>query len=166
MPRIALRLRNAINSTQTLFRALHKAFGREFYGIGIFRLISDMFGFAGPLLLSGLLRENSENNTGTDMKPYLYSLGLFSASLLSSFCGTHFNWRISQTSMKMRIGLITAIYNKALDAKNLQKNSPDILNLMATDSDRIVNSCISFHSLWSIPFQVSERNFPTLNQNV
>lgn len=57
--------------------------------------------------------------------------------------------------MKMRIGLVTAIYGKALSAKGLQESRPEILNLMSTDTDRIVNSCISFHSFWSIPFQVS-----------
>lgn len=53
----------------------------------------------------------------------------------------------------MRIALVTKIYSHSLEAKTLA-NSPDILNLMSTDVDRIVNSCISFHSFWSIPFQL------------
>lgn len=56
-------------------------------------------------------------------------------------------------TMKMRIALVTKIYSHSLEAKTLA-NSPDILNLMSTDVDRIVNSCISFHSFWSIPFQL------------
>lgn len=56
-------------------------------------------------------------------------------------------------TMKMRISLVTKIYSHSLDAKTLT-NTPDILNLMSTDVDRIVNSCISFHSFWSIPFQL------------
>lgn len=55
--------------------------------------------------------------------------------------------------MKMRISLVTEIYSHSLEAKTLT-DSPDILNLMSTDVDRIVNSCISFHSFWSIPFQL------------
>lgn len=56
--------------------------------------------------------------------------------------------------MKMRIGVVSAIYRKALEARGLKDSRPEILNLMSTDTDRIVNSCISFHSFWSIPFQV------------
>ncbi|KAG8334144.1 Multidrug resistance-associated protein 7 [Homalodisca vitripennis] len=31
----------------------------------------------------------------------------------------------------------------------------EIVNFMSTDTDRIVNSCASFHTLWSIPFQIA-----------
>lgn len=60
---------------------------------------------------------------------------------------------MSLITMKMRISLVTEIYSHSLEAKTLTE-SPDILNLMSTDVDRIVNSCISFHSFWSIPFQL------------
>lgn len=35
-------------------------------------------------------------------------------------------------------------------------NVGEIVNFMSTDADRIVNSCPSFHALWSIPFQVGK----------
>lgn len=87
VPRITMRLRDAINSSRTMFWALNKAFGKEFYAIGILRLMADMSGFAGPLLLGGLLRENSSESdgSGTELRPYLYSIGLLSASLLGIF---------------------------------------------------------------------------------
>lgn len=72
----------------------------------------------------------------------------------AAFCSTHFNWRMSLIGMKMRSGVVSAIYRKALEARGLQDARPEILNLMSTDTDRIVNSCISFHSFWSIPLQV------------
>lgn len=54
----------------------------------------------------------------------------------------------------MRTALVSEIYAKGLEAKGLHDAKPEILNLMSTDTDRIVNSCISFHSFWSIPFQL------------
>lgn len=39
----------------TLLRALHTCFALQFYSIGILKLISDMAGFAGPLLLNRLV---------------------------------------------------------------------------------------------------------------
>lgn len=80
--KITERLQNAIDDTQNLFRALHRSFGKEFYLIGILRLIADMSGFAGPLLLGQLLRERSADDVDNDNKPYFYALGLFGASLI------------------------------------------------------------------------------------
>lgn len=71
-----------------------------------------------------------------------------------AFLSTHFNWRMSLITMKMRMGITTAIYRKTLTAQFVDSNSPEVLNLMSTDTDRIVNSCVSFHSFWGIPFQV------------
>lgn len=56
--------------------------------------------------------------------------------------------------MKMRIGITTMVYGKTLNAQFVDGDSPEILNLMSTDTDRIANSCVSFHSFWSIPFQL------------
>lgn len=39
----------------TLLRALHTCFGVQFYSIGVLKLVSDMAGFAGPLLLNRLV---------------------------------------------------------------------------------------------------------------
>ena len=30
-----------------------------------------------------------------------------------------------------------------------------VVNFMSTDTDRIVNFCLSFHQFWSLPFQVA-----------
>uniref|UniRef100_W8AAQ1 ABC-type xenobiotic transporter n=1 Tax=Ceratitis capitata TaxID=7213 RepID=W8AAQ1_CERCA len=153
--RLSEHLQICISQSKTLFWALHKGFGREFYLIGILRFIADISGFAGPLLLGGLLTQTTaKDNNETDWSPYLYALGLCATTWLSAICGTHFNWRMSMIGMKMRIGLVSAIYRKSLEARGLKSSRPEILNLMSTDTERIVNSCISFHSFWSIPFQL------------
>ncbi|XP_053957905.1 ATP-binding cassette sub-family C member 10 [Anastrepha ludens] len=153
--RLSERLQICISQSKTLFWALHKGFGREFYLIGVLRFIADTAGFAGPLLLGGLLKQQNQNDdTETNWVPYLYALGLCATSWLSAICGTHFMWRMSMIGMKMRIALVSAIYRKSLEARVLKSSRPEILNLMSTDTERIVNSCISFHSFWSIPFQL------------
>lgn len=85
IPRLSDRLQLCLSHTKTLFWALHKAFGREFYLIGILRFISDISGFAGPLLLGGLLSQQSVENDETNLKPYLYAFGLFGTTLLCKF---------------------------------------------------------------------------------
>lgn len=146
-------LQRNLNTSKSLFKALHRSFGYEFYGIGILRLFSDLANFAGPLLLGGLLRSGMSADSG-EKTAYYYAAGLFFTTLVSAIAGVHFNWKISIVSMKMRTSLVSAIYSKGLEAKGLHEAKPEILNLMSTDTDRIVNSCISFHSFWSIPFQL------------
>lgn len=146
-------LQKNLASSRSLFKALHRSFGWEFYAIGILRLFSDLSNFAGPLLLGGLLRSGADENADSQ-HAYYYAAGLFGTTLLSAVAGVHFNWKISIVSTKMRTSLVSAIYAKGLEAKGLHEAKPEILNLMSTDTDRIVNSCISFHSFWSIPFQL------------
>ncbi|CRL01103.1 CLUMA_CG014374, isoform A [Clunio marinus] len=150
------KLKRSLDVSKSLFKALHRSFGVEFYSIGILRLLSDISNFAGPLLLGGLLRVGTDDGTENDDngKAYYYAAGLFFTTLLSAIAGVHFNWKISMVSMKMRSALVSTIYMKGLEAKGLHEAKPEILNLMSTDTDRIVNSCISFHSFWSIPFQL------------
>lgn len=146
-------LQKNIDGGRSLFKALHRSFGLEFYLIGILRLFSDLSNFAGPLLLGGLLRSGVDADSNSQ-HAYYYAAGLFATTLLSAIAGVHFNWKISIVSTKMRTSLVSAIYSKGLKAKGLHEANPEILNLMSTDTDRIVNSCISFHSFWSIPFQL------------
>lgn len=83
LSKITERLQNAVDGSKSIFKALHRTYGFEFYSIGIIRFVGDMSGFAGPLLLGGLLREQTTNNSGTDMRPYFYAMGLFGSTLLS-----------------------------------------------------------------------------------
>uniref|UniRef100_A0A1L8DUP1 ABC-type xenobiotic transporter n=1 Tax=Nyssomyia neivai TaxID=330878 RepID=A0A1L8DUP1_9DIPT len=149
---ITEKFQKSIDQTTTLFWALHKSFGREFYTIGLLRFLGDVSGFAGPLLLGGLIGKEDADSSETN--PFFYAFGLFASAIIAALSGVHFNWRISLVTMRMRVAIVTAIYRKSLEARGLKNSRPDILNLMSTDTDRIVNSCISFHSFWSIPFQL------------
>lgn len=71
-----------ISQSKGLLWALHKAFGKEFYLIGLLRFTADVSGFAGPLLLGGLLSAEASDNSGTDIMPYVYALGLFGSAIL------------------------------------------------------------------------------------
>ena len=82
--RINDKLRRIFAVTPSLFKALHKTFGFEFYAIGILRLMCDMSGFAGPMLLNGLLQQNSDPSE-FDYKPFMYAFGLFGSSIFGKF---------------------------------------------------------------------------------
>jgi ATP-binding cassette subfamily C (CFTR/MRP) protein 10 len=142
----------------SIFKALHKCFWVQFYSIGVLKFTADCAGFAAPMLLNRLV--DFIENKSEDMKwGYLYASLLMMVTLISSFCDSHFNFLMAMVGLRMRGALVTTIYRKTLTVSGTVLNSAfsvgEIVNFMSTDMDRIVNSCPSFHALWSIPFQLA-----------
>ncbi|XP_053612286.1 ATP-binding cassette sub-family C member 10 [Plodia interpunctella] len=141
----------------TLLRALHTCFGLQFYSIGILKLVSDMAGFAGPLLLNYLITFVDDESIDPHLG-YLYASGLLAATLVSALFNIHFNWLMSLVGLKMRGAIVSTLLRKTLSVTSTELSKSftvgEITNYMSTDCDRIVNSCPSFHALWSIPLQL------------
>ncbi|XP_075224680.1 ATP-binding cassette sub-family C member 10 [Lycorma delicatula] len=141
----------------SLFKGLHRSFWKEFYGIGILKLLSDAAGFCGPLLLNRLVNF-IEDRKFPEQYGYLYAAGLFTSSLTLAFCISHFNYLMGKVGLRIRGALITVIYRKTLTLNTVslkQFSLGEIVNFMSTDTDRIVGACPSFHALWSLPFQIA-----------
>lgn len=141
----------------TLLKALHTCFGLEFYSIGVLKLISDILGFGGPLLLNKLVNFIEDKNESPETG-YLCALGLFLTTFFGALTNVHFNFCMAKVGLKLRGALIATIYRKTLETNYSEINKfsiGEIANFMSTDTDRIVNACPSFHSFWSIPLQVS-----------
>uniref|UniRef100_A0A1B6CRI6 ABC-type xenobiotic transporter n=1 Tax=Clastoptera arizonana TaxID=38151 RepID=A0A1B6CRI6_9HEMI len=141
----------------SLLKALHRCFWKEFYSVGLLKLAADVSGFFGPLLLNRLVMfiENHEEN---NQDGYLCAAGLSLVTLVAAFCNAHFNFQMAKTGLKIRGALICVVYNKALRLSTITVSSfgvGKIVNFMSIDTDRIVNSCPSFHAFWSLPFQIS-----------
>lgn len=88
----------------------------------------------------------------------MYAGSLLAATLMSALFNTHFNWLMSIVGLKMRGAIVATILRKTLSVTSTELTNKfsigEITNFMSTDTDRIVNSCPSFHALWSIPLQV------------
>ncbi|XP_045447338.1 ATP-binding cassette sub-family C member 10 [Melitaea cinxia] len=141
----------------SLLRALHHCFAVQFYSIGMLKLVADMAGFAGPILLNKLVTfvedESIDQHYG-----YIYAAELLAATIIGALFNVHFNWQMSIIGLKMRGAIVSTILRKTLSVTSMQLNKAfsfgEITNFMSTDTDRIVNSCPSFHALWSIPLQL------------
>lgn len=90
---------------------------------------------------------------------YLLAFGLLLASLISAFSDAHFNMYMAIVTLKLRAAIISTVFHKSFNvtSTNLNKhfNYGEVTNFISTDTDRIVNSCPSFHAVWSIPLQVN-----------
>ncbi|XP_046472173.1 ATP-binding cassette sub-family C member 10 isoform X1 [Neodiprion pinetum] len=141
----------------SLLKLLHKCFGIQCYAVGILKFIADCSGFMGPILLNklvGFIEDKSEQLS----LGYMYAALLFLSTLAGAFCNSHFTFWSSVIGLKMRAAIVTLVYRKTLHSSNIELTKEftfgEIVNFMSTDADRIVNSCPSFHTLWSIPLQL------------
>lgn len=89
---------------------------------------------------------------------YMYAGGLLASTLTQAIFNSHFNWNMALIGIKMQGAIVSTILRKTLSVTSTELNKVfslgEITNFMSTDTDRIVNSCPSFHALWSIPLQV------------
>ncbi|XP_034739863.1 multidrug resistance-associated protein 7 [Etheostoma cragini] len=138
-----------------LLRVLHKAFGLRYFYLGVLKVAVNMLSFAGPLLLSSLLNFMEDRDAPVSWGAWC-ALGLFATTLLSSFFQNIFVFEVSKVALSARAALVSAVYGKALRVSGSSlagTTMGEVVNLMSTDTDRVVNFCSSFHELWSLPFR-------------
>uniref|UniRef100_A0AAQ4NTH2 ATP-binding cassette, sub-family C (CFTR/MRP), member 10 n=1 Tax=Gasterosteus aculeatus aculeatus TaxID=481459 RepID=A0AAQ4NTH2_GASAC len=145
----------ALEGDVGLLRVLHKAFGPRYYALGALKVAVNMLGFTGPLLLSSLV--NFVEDAGAPVSRGAWcALGLFSTTLLASFLQNIFVFEVSKVALSARAALVSAVYGKALRVSGCSLAGAalgEVVNLMSTDADRVVNFFGSFHELWSLPLQ-------------
>ncbi|XP_027537873.1 multidrug resistance-associated protein 7 isoform X2 [Neopelma chrysocephalum] len=138
-----------------LFSVLHAAFGLRFYSLGLLKLAGNLLGFSGPLLLN-LLVNFMESRQEPLSHGVLYALGLFAGSFLSALLRNQFSYEMNKVTLMVRAAIISTIYRKALRVSSTSFTRftvGEIVNFMSTDTSRLVNFCLSFHEVWSLPFQ-------------
>ncbi|NXG03290.1 MRP7 protein, partial [Sakesphorus luctuosus] len=141
--------------TVRLFSVLHAAFGFRFYSLGLLHLAGKLLSFSGPLLLN-LLVNFMESRQEPLSHGVLYALGLFAGSFLAALLRNQFSYEMNKVALMVRAAIISAVYRKALrvsSASLARFTVGEIVNFMSTDTSRLVNFCLSFHELWSLPFQ-------------
>ncbi|XP_021246016.1 multidrug resistance-associated protein 7 [Numida meleagris] len=138
-----------------LLSVLHAAFGLRFYSLGLLKLAGSLLGFSGPLLLN-LLVNFMESRQEPLSHGVLYALGLFAGSFLGALLRNQFSYEVQKVTLMVRAAVISAIYRKALRVGSTSLSCftvGEIVNFMSTDTSRLVNFCLSFHEVWSLPFQ-------------
>ncbi|NXY66448.1 MRP7 protein, partial [Callaeas wilsoni] len=140
-----------------LLAVLHAAFGLRFYTLGLLKLAGSLLDFSGPLLLN-LLVNFMESRQDPLSHGVLYALGLFAGSFLGALLRNQFSYEMNKVTLMVRAAVISAIYRKALRVSSTSLarfTVGEIVNFMSTDTDRLVNFCLSFHELWSLPVQLA-----------
>ncbi|XP_073894079.1 ATP-binding cassette sub-family C member 10 isoform X23 [Macaca fascicularis] len=137
-----------------LWRALYRAFGRCYLTLGLLKLVGTMLGFSGPLLLSllvGFLEEGQEPLS----HGLLYALGLASGAVLGAVLQNQYGYEVCKVKLQARGAVLNILYRKTLQLGPSRPPTGEALNLLGTDSERLLNFAGSFHEAWGLPLQLA-----------
>ncbi|XP_073420401.1 ATP-binding cassette sub-family C member 8 isoform X3 [Dendrobates tinctorius] len=161
---------------RSIWCALGQAFGRPLILSSIFRIMADMLGFAGPLCVSGIVHNLSQDNETVHPRAeffgvsfissqeflenaYVLAVLLFFALLLQrTFLQASYYVAI-ETGINLRGAIQTKIYNKImhLSTSNLsmgEMTSGQICNLVAIDTNQLMWFFFLCPNLWAMPVQI------------
>ncbi|KAK3818860.1 MAG: ATP-binding cassette transporter 1 [Benniella sp.] len=145
----------------SLARALARAFGKPFYGAAIWKFICDTMAFLQPVLLREFLQFVMSYKTSEPQPLYRgYTLAtlMFVCSLTQTTCLHQYFHLCFRTGMRLRAGLVTIVYQKALRLSNSarqQSTVGEIVNHMSVDAQRIQDLVNYLHLIWSSIYQMS-----------
>eukprot|EP01119_Soliformovum_irregulare_P026270 TRINITY_DN9993_c3_g2_i1.p1 TRINITY_DN9993_c3_g2~~TRINITY_DN9993_c3_g2_i1.p1 ORF type:complete len:1457 (+),score=483.96 TRINITY_DN9993_c3_g2_i1:233-4372(+) len=144
-----------IKAKPSLVKALAKAYGKEFFIAGVFKLMQDLLMLVGPILLQSIIQFI------TSIQPnymgFLYVALMFLASVgqsLSLHRYFHMGFRVG---MQAKTGVIALIYEKSFKLSNKAKQKStvgEMVNLQAIDANRLQEYIPYLHVLWSAPLQM------------
>ncbi|XP_053458560.1 ATP-binding cassette sub-family C member 10 isoform X2 [Nycticebus coucang] len=137
-----------------LWRALYGAFGRCYLALGLLKLVGTMLGFSGPLLLS-LLVSFLEEGKEPLSHGLLYALGLAVGAVLGAVLQNQYGYEVHKVTLQARGAVLNIIYRKALQLGPSRPPAGEALNLLGTDSERLLNFAGSFHEAWGLPLQLA-----------
>ncbi|KRZ49201.1 Multidrug resistance-associated protein 7 [Trichinella nativa] len=138
---------------------LHRRLAVEFYPLALLKLLGDMLTFANPLLLGCLLRFVDNPNASSSFEHHgLYiALGLFGANLANALLTTHYRHRLGLVELKVRALVTMSVYRRLLDLAACQLSHfsvGELVNLLSTDTERLLAFCRCLHDVWSVPLQI------------
>ena len=148
------------NSAITLFRILFNAFGADFLKAGFYMLLQTLLNSSSPVLIYLIifwLQDFQQGETVDPNLPYILSATLFVFQLLTTLY-TNWSYELKQrTGFRFRTALTMALYQKSFRLSPLSRqefSAGKIVNISATETNRLDASCQMFHILWSAPLLV------------
>uniref|UniRef100_A0A8W7PDN0 ABC-type glutathione-S-conjugate transporter n=1 Tax=Anopheles coluzzii TaxID=1518534 RepID=A0A8W7PDN0_ANOCL len=136
--------------------AMVKAYGGPFWFAGMLQFAISGLQFASPYLMQEIMAVIALD--GPFWKGMIITLGLFLTSLLIALFNGQYFHRTFLVGFRIRTGLISAIYRKALRISSFAKKDTtvgEIVNLMAVDAQRFFELTSYLHVLWSAPLIIA-----------
>ena len=167
-----------------LLTALCKTFWSEWLFIAPIKFLASILKFVSPLVLDRLITFMTPNNTEPEWRGYLYASLMLVSPILESIFNGQYGYRNYLISMRIRNCIISVIYRKVcfyfifylkrqklstnlieikiIEYQSLKLSSSgrknfttgQIVNLIAVDSQRMMDFLNMASILWSAPLQI------------
>ncbi|GMT07512.1 hypothetical protein PENTCL1PPCAC_29686 [Pristionchus entomophagus] len=122
-----------------------------------YKFTFDLLQFAAPILLNSLISfiqdENQPMYVGTTIAMMMFLVAAFQSMILHQYFHNMF-----RVGMNIRTVLTNAVYRKAMNLSNTarkNRSTGEIVNLMATDVQRLQDITTFIMLFWSAPLQVT-----------
>ncbi|KAF9433662.1 Multidrug resistance-associated protein 4 [Entomortierella beljakovae] len=144
----------------SISRALMSAFGRPYLMLASYKFFWIVFTYLSSYFFVKRLISFVEVAPGEvlDSSPptegYLYALGLFITSVAGSICIQQVMAECTRIGVQVRAGLMVLIYRKSLKLSSANGGIGNIINLISNDCNRVAESFVNFHFLWSSALQI------------
>ncbi|XP_065088176.1 multidrug resistance-associated protein 1-like [Ochlerotatus camptorhynchus] len=140
----------------SILPAMVKAYGGPFWFAGLLQIGISGLQFASPYLMQELMGNIAMS--GPFWIGMLITFALFFNSLLIALFNGQYFRKTFLVGFRIRTGLISAIYRKALRISSFAKKDTtvgEIVNLMAVDAQRFFELTSYLHVLWSAPIIIA-----------
>ncbi|XP_076819725.1 multidrug resistance-associated protein 1-like isoform X2 [Clavelina lepadiformis] len=139
----------------SLFKALVKTFGPFYLVSTVLDLIGVLLTFVSPQLLRGMI--SFTKSDAPAWQGYTLAVLLFLTAMLLSIVQQQDNHAVLTVGMRVRSGIIAAVYRKALTLSNAARKEStvgEIVNLMSVDAQRMLDVTTCINVFWSAPLQI------------
>ncbi|KAG0214474.1 hypothetical protein BGX28_001928 [Mortierella sp. GBA30] len=144
----------------SISRALMAAFGRPYLMLAFYKVFWILFTYLGSYFLVGRLINFIESASPEEIatmsltEGYMYALGLFLTCVGSSICIQQVMAESTRIGVQVRAGLMVLIYRKSLKLSSAHGGVGNIINLLSNDCNRVAESFVNFHFLWSSALEI------------
>ncbi|KAL2137148.1 hypothetical protein VTI74DRAFT_7695 [Chaetomium olivicolor] len=145
----------------SLWRALFGAYGGPYMLAAVFKIGNDISQFTQPQLLRFLISFVGSYREGQEPQPIIQgaaiALAMFAVAVFQTTMIHQYFQLAFVTGMRIKGGLTSSIYKKALKLSNegrSSKTTGDIVNYMAVDAQRLQDLTQFAQQIWSAPFQI------------
>jgi ABC-type multidrug transport system fused ATPase/permease subunit len=134
---------------------LFKAFWPYMLLTAFLKFTASLLMFVNPILLDLLLQWMQ---TRTPLwHGFLFAGMMFAAATFESFLNNIYEYRLAIVAMRMRSAITDAIFQKTLKLSPSSKakfSTGQVVNLMAVDSQQVIQFMMFFNYIWAAPMQI------------
>lgn len=145
----------------SLWIALFRAYGGPYMLAAVFKVGNDVAQYIQPQLLKVLISFIDSYQEGKQKQPVvlgaLIAICMFAVAVFQTIMIHQYFQLAFVTGMRIKGGLTSSIYKKALKLSNegrTSKSTGDVVNYMAVDAQRLQDLTQFAQQIWSAPFQI------------